>query len=480
MKSLRSRLILNTLIPLLVIIPVTGILITYLLETQVFLANITSELTKQAVLVADTASAYLEIWQDPVRAQAFVTRISPRLTAKVMLLDPEGRLIVSSDPEDSFLVGQVFNVPDAELLSANDLQAEVVMDQRKVTDIIVPVYASRDASLIGFVRLVNPLASIYERSQTLRQVMVFVSVGGLLIGLLLSWLLARDLEKPIRQTTDAAYRLANGGNPQPLPEGGLIETQVLQRAFNTLVERLQTLETSRKRLLANLVHELGRPLGALRSASQALLGGAGEDPQLRQELVQGMDDELVRLQGLLNELAHLHEQVLGSLDLEIRPVEIQTWIESILPPWQRLAEDKHLKWETTFDPSTPNEACFDADRMAQVLENLLSNAIRYTPPGGHIWLSTSANETEWQIVIKDDGYGIVSEEADRIFEPYQRGKAAQRLPEGMGLGLSIARDLVRAHQGNLTFANNEDKGSSFIVCLPLDPQVTNQEEYPTQ
>ncbi len=91
-------------------------------------------------------------------------------------------------------------------------------------------------------------------------------------------------------------------------------------------------------------------------------------------------------------------------------------------------------------------------------------------------MSTSANETEWQIVLKDDGHGIVNDEAERIFEPYQRGKAAQRLPEGMGLGLSIARDLVSAHQGNLTFINNEDKGSSFKVCLPLDPLITNQKE----
>lgn len=470
MKTLRTRLMLNTIIPLLVIIPVTGILITYLLETQVFLGNITNELTRQAVLVADTASAYLEIWQDPIRAQAFVTRISPRVTAKVMLLDPEGRLIVSSDPEDSFLIGQVFNVPDAKILSTSELQAEITMEQRKITDIIVPVYSSRDVSLIGFVRLVNPLASIYERSQTLRQVMVFVLAGGLLLGLALSWLLARDLERPIRQTTDAAYRLASGRNPQQLPESGLEETRVLQRAFNTLVERLQTLESSRKRLLGNLVHELGRPLGALRSASQALLSGAGNDPQLRQELVQGMDDELVRLQGLLNELAHLHEQVLGSLDLEIKEVELQPWIESLLPTWQRLAQDKHLNWKTTYAPSTPNVAFFDPDRMAQVLENLFSNAIRYTQPGGHITLSTSGTSEGWQINLEDDGPGIDSEEAERIFEPYQRGKAAQRLPEGMGLGLSIARDLVQAHHGSLTFTSQPGKGSKFVVWLPLDTQ----------
>ncbi|HSM26227.1 MAG TPA: HAMP domain-containing sensor histidine kinase [Anaerolineaceae bacterium] len=476
MKTLRTRLIVNTLIPLLVIIPVTGILITYLLETQVFLGNITSELTRQAVLVADTASAYIEIWQDPIRAQAFVTRISPRVTAKVMLLDPEGRLIVSSDPEDSFLIGQVFNVPDVEILSTSELQAEITMEQRKITDIIVPVYSSRDVSLIGFVRLVNPLASIYERSQTLRQVMVFVLAGGLLLGLVLSWLLARDLERPIRETTDAAYRLASGRNPQPLTEEGLEETRVLQRAFNTMVERLQTLESSRKRLLGNLVHELGRPLGALRSASQALLSGAGEDPQLRHELVQGMDDELVRLQGLLNELAHLHEQVLGSLDLEIKNVKIQPWLESLLPTWLRLAQDKHLKWETTFDPSTPEEAFFDPDRMAQVMENLFSNALRYTPPGGHITLTMCGKSEGWQVNLGDDGPGIDGEEAERIFEPYQRGKAAQRLPEGMGLGLSIARDLVQAHHGSLTFTSQPGKGSRFIVWLPMDTQKYHPEE----
>ena len=476
MKTLRTRLIVNTLIPLLVIIPVTGILITYLLETQVFLGNITSELTRQAVLVADTASAYIEIWQDPIRAQAFVTRISPRVTAKVMLLDPEGRLIVSSDPEDSFLIGQVFNVPDVEILSTSELQAEITMEQRKITDIIVPVYSSRDVSLIGFVRLVNPLASIYERSQTLRQVMVFVLAGGLLLGLVLSWLLARDLERPIRETTDAAYRLASGRNPQPLTEEGLEETRVLQRAFNTMVERLQTLESSRKRLLGNLVHELGRPLGALRAASQALLSGAGEDPQLRHELVQGMDDELVRLQGLLNELAHLHEQVLGSLDLEIKNVKIQPWLESLLPTWLRLAQDKHLKWETTFDPSTPEEAFFDPDRMAQVMENLFSNALRYTPPGGHITLTMCGKSEGWQVNLGDDGPGIDGEEAERIFEPYQRGKAAQRLPEGMGLGLSIARDLVQAHHGSLTFTSQPGKGSRFIVWLPMDTQKYHPEE----
>ena len=247
-KTLRSRLIVNALLPMLIILPAIGVLTTYLLETQVFLANLTNELTRQAVLVADTASTYVEIWQDPVRAQDFVSRISPRLTAKLMLLDPAGRLIVSSDPADSFLVGQIFNVPDADMLMTRDMPAEVTVNEKKITDISVPVFNNK-AQLIGFVRLANPLANIFERSQDLRQVLLVVLIGGLILGVGLSWILGREVEKPLRQTTQAAFRLANGDQPTELKLSGPQETRMLQSAFNTLLDRLETLETSRKRLV---------------------------------------------------------------------------------------------------------------------------------------------------------------------------------------------------------------------------------------
>src|SRR5690606_18745018 len=108
-------------------------------------------------------------------------------------------------------------------------------------------------------------------------------------------------------------------------EEGPEETRMLLRAFNTLVERLRTLEESRRKLLANLVHELGRPLGALQSAVTALSGGADEDVQLRRELLGGMDDELHRMRSLVDDLAQLYEQELGSLELERRPVDLNEW-----------------------------------------------------------------------------------------------------------------------------------------------------------
>jgi len=357
-------------------------------------------------------------------------------------------------------------------LMTQGLPAEVTMNNKQITDISVPVF-NVNAQLIGFVRMTNPLANIYQRSQELRQLMLFVLIGGLLLGILLSWILGREVEKPLRQTTQAAYRLASGDHPTPLPESGPNETRLLQSAFNTLVERLQTMESSRKRLLGNLVHELGRPLGALRSASQALLGGAVNDPQLSHELLQGMDDELVRLQGLLNEVSHLHEQVLGNLDLRMQDVLLIPWFQALLPTWQRLAADKKLNWENQIAEDLPPTFYFDPDRMAQALSNLISNAIRYTPPGGKINLSLRKNEESLLINVTDTGPGIQPEEAQQVFEPYKRGQAAQRLPEGMGLGLSIARDLVQAHGGTLVLDESVHPGTSITIQLPLEKSTSD-------
>jgi signal transduction histidine kinase len=461
MRSLRTRLILSHILPVLVILPLVVAILVYLLETQILAGSIVRELTDQAVLVASLAGERTEIWYDPETAQTFVTQVGPRLTAKLMLLDPKGRLLGSSDPTDTNLRGQVIDIPGL----ANLTNPLVNTEQPDMADVIVPVITP-NKQLIGYVRMANPLASVFERSQALRQVTLWVLLGGLLSGGLLGWLLAGSIARPLRRATQAVDQLASGEHPTALDEKGPEEVRQLFHAFNILVERLNVMEHSRQRLLANLVHELGRPLGALQSAVQALLGGAEQDEALRHDLLSGMQDELRRLGNLVEELGHLYHQILGSLELHTENTSPSEWLGRVLPAWEKAAQEKQITWDSAIPDDLP-EIAFDPDRLAQALGNLLSNAVRYTPNGGTIKIEARMVDNLFEVSVSDNGPGLSPEELERVFEPFYRSQAGRRFPQGMGLGLPIARDITQAHHGQLLAESKLGQGSCFTLQIPV-------------
>jgi signal transduction histidine kinase len=228
------------------------------------------------------------------------------------------------------------------------------------------------------------------------------------------------------------------------------------------------LEAARKRLLANLVHEIGRPLGALRMGIEALSHGANRDPQFYDEMLAGMDLETARLQRLLEDLSHLHEQALGVLELDRQPLELATWLSETLNPWHQAALQKRLHWELKLPDSLPVVEV-DPLRLGQVIGNLISNAIKYTPGGGTIVTEAGVNDQHIWVSISDTGPGIPPDQQEKMFEPFVRGGQGRRFPQGMGLGLSIARELVEAHGGRLELESETGLGSKFTVLLPLHP-----------
>ncbi len=203
-----------------------------------------------------------------------------------------------------------------------------------------------------------------------------------------------------------------------------------------------------------------------KEAIQALAKGAASDPSLLQDLTSGMDEETARLQFVLEELAHLHDQVLGSLELNRQPTEMSEWLTRALLPWQQAAAEKHLSWQVDIPPDLPI-LTIDALRLGQVVGNLASNAIKYTPPGGAVTVSSGREGHELWIRFNDNGPGIAPYEQEKIFQPYYRGDQGRRIKHGMGLGLSIANDLVAAHEGHIEIESQPGEGSIFTVWLPI-------------
>jgi signal transduction histidine kinase len=466
MRTLRGRLVLSHTIPILLVVPLVGFALAYLLETQVLLASVSDELVRQAVHTAKMAAAQPHIWSDNTEAQRFVSGWTVSLQSSVMLLDLDGNPLASSGlPE-----GGQLGVPlDPQSLSAalsgqDEVQVEIVRGYRaQVATVLVPVLGP-DQQLMGIVHLSQQLSDLDRQFARLRYLIAGVLAVELLLGVAIGLVLALNLSRPLRKTSEAINGMANGRRWDTLIEEGPDEVRLLQRAFNSLVGRLRMLEESRRHLLANLVHELGRPLGAMQSGLQALLGGADQDPALRNELMEGMNTQLQRLRPLVDTLADLHGQVLGALELDYQTVDLEVWLRATIVPWRQAAHEKGLHWQAEIPGSLPTIE-IDPDRMAQVLGNLLSNAIKYTPEGT-ISVEASADGAGITLAVADTGIGIASSEQARIFEPFYRSSREKRFPQGMGLGLSIARDLVAAHGGGLEVASEPGQGSRFSVWLP--------------
>lgn len=469
MNRLRYHLILLGLLPLLLIMPVVILASGTLVRSQVILNNLLSDYSRQALLVSELLANRPEIWQNRRLAQDFLARIANIIPTRLELFDAQGYLVASSDPGDALLIGTRFEFPSQNTMStaSNVVLVQVGNDEGLLTPI---VGSSND--LQGFVFLNTPFAEITRRTTALRWILLATGGGGLVLGILLALKLARDLERPLQRLSRTAYELALGtAPPRSLPEEGPRELRLLAQAFNAFLERLQILEKARKRLLANLVHELGTPLGALLSAVQALLSGAAEETELRNELLRGMEQELQRLKRLTEELAHLHDQTFGVFELHYQTVNTSEWLATFLATWAHAARAKHQQWIVDLAPTLVNLEA-DLDRLAQALGNLISNAIRYTPTGGSIRVRAFTSESEFHFIVCDSGPGIPREELTRIFEPFERGSAARRFPEGMGLGLTIARDLIYAHQGRIEVKSAPGQGCCFHVSLPLNKPNT--------
>jgi two-component system sensor histidine kinase BaeS len=467
-RSLRARLMLSHALPLLVIMPIIGVVLTNLIETRVLIPSLARALMTNAVLLADVAGDESELWVNSAYAEYYLTHLRHDISARVQFLSTSGRLLASSDPSEAALIGITYDFAGVAQARAGQVASYTyynISSSSEVIDVFVPVQ-SQNQQLIGILRMSYIYSTLYTEFTRSRYVIVGILAGGLLVGVILGWSLALNLSKPIRQVTNAIIDLAHGNRQAKVEESGPEEIQLLARSFNILNDRLSILEKARKQLLANLVHELGRPLGALRSAIQALAGGAGSDPRLLADLTTGMDDEAARLQHLLEDLAHLHDQVLGTLELDYQTLSVSEWLPKVIRPWQEAAHEKHLVWQVDIPDALP-EIQADPVRLASAVGNLVGNAIKYTHSGGLVSVRAGVTQEEIWIRVEDSGTGLLPEEQQKVFEPFYRGNQGRRIKQGMGLGLSIARDLVEAHGGKISLESEPGKGSQFTIHLPL-------------
>jgi two-component system phosphate regulon sensor histidine kinase PhoR len=233
------------------------------------------------------------------------------------------------------------------------------------------------------------------------------------------------------------------------------------------ITELRRLERVRRDFVANVSHELRTPLTAIQGFAETLLAGAIDDPQNRIRFLEIILEHSRRLARLTDDLLKLSKMDADRLELEISRLGVRQFVESCVETAQRPAGEKDLRISVNLSNHLPDIAA-DRRRLAEVLQNLLDNAIQYTTPGGQIILSASASASEVTFIVSDTGIGIPRADQPRIFERFYRVDAARsREVGGTGLGLAIAKHLVEAHGGRIWVESEVGQGSRFYFTVPI-------------
>lgn len=230
---------------------------------------------------------------------------------------------------------------------------------------------------------------------------------------------------------------------------------------------LRKLERVRRDFVANVTHEFKTPLTSIQGFAETLLAGAMNDPKDRIRFLEIILEHSRRLARLTDDLLELSKMDAERLDLEIGRLNVAQFVQSCIETTQRPAAEKNLRISVNLQDSLPDIAA-DRRRLAEVLQNLLDNAIQYTPPGGQIMVAASANRSEVTFIVTDTGIGIPKADQPRIFERFYRVDVARsREVGGTGLGLSIAKHLVEAHGGRIWVDSEVGRGSQFHFTVPV-------------
>jgi two-component system sensor histidine kinase BaeS len=292
--------------------------------------------------------------------------------------------------------------------------------------------------------------------------------GG--VSLLVALFLAYRLIKPVRALTQAARRMASGDLSQRVAVQGKDELGVLGTTFNQMANSLQKAAESRRAMTADIAHELRTPLAVQRANLEALQDGIYP---LTPENLESILEQNQMLTRLVDDLRTLALADAGELRLELVRTDLPRLVQRNVDRFTSQAAAHQVRLHCDLPDGCP-AILMDALRIEQVLGNLISNALRHTPPGGTIDVQVgcqggaSANLVE--IEIRDSGEGIPAEALDHLFERFYRADTSRsRTAGGTGLGLAIARQLVEAHGGKLEAANHPQGGAVFKLSLPVTP-----------
>jgi two-component system, OmpR family, sensor kinase len=313
---------------------------------------------------------------------------------------------------------------------------------------------------LGTFRVADPLTSVDQALSSLRTRFIAVGIGALLVSVAIAIWLANVISRPLRRMAAVASAVDSGDLSHRIDYGGDDEVGVLAESFNHMMDRLEEGFRREREFVSDASHELRSPLTVLRGRIEQLADRAGDPAAVSTEAEELMR-EVRRMERLTDDMLTLAKAERGSL-LERRRIPLDDFVEDLRRDLPLLGPRNYR-----VESSLHGNLHADPDRLAQVLRNLVTNAVRYTSPDGRIDVSISSDDGVALFAVTDDGTGIEPHELGRIFDRFHRTDEGRgRAEGGSGLGLAIARAIVEAHGGSIAAESAPGDGATIRFSIP--------------
>jgi two-component system sensor histidine kinase BaeS len=394
-------------------------------------------------------------------------QLSTQLDTRIRILNPRGVVLVDSRQQEQGTSLLTDPLVAQALAGQYASRTDPAGEAEPAMHVAMPVLL--DGRLVGVVYLSEPLRDVSAVLYDLRTLWLVPTAIVVLLSGAVGLLLSAAITRPLRRLTAAAGAVAGGQLDQQVPVQSRDELGRLSQAFNEMTAQLRSARQTEVDFVANVSHELRTPLTAIKGMVETLRDGAVDDPEVRDRFLGTVEGETDRLIRLVRDLLLLSRADSQALNLQRQRVDLNQLAQATADQMRPQAEAAGLSLRAETAPA-PLFAQVDADRIAQVLINLLDNAIKYSCPSGTVTVRLEGKAGQPLCVqVRDQGVGIPESELARIGQRFYRvDRARSRSEGGSGLGLAIARALVEAHGGRLQIESQEGQGTVVSFTLPVE------------
>jgi two-component system, OmpR family, sensor histidine kinase BaeS len=313
---------------------------------------------------------------------------------------------------------------------------------------------------------IHPEISLLDQhfERAFLQTIAWTTIGSIVFAISVGFFVSKRLTSPLIKMKEIAEEMAEGKWDKRLDIKGRDELSNLGKSINKLAEQLQEQEQLRKNMTTDIAHELRTPLAILKSHMEAMLDGVWEPTSTRIKVCFDETERMIHLVGELEQLTFLESP---EFRLELKREDVSSILRHVIQTYEPLFLQKEVNLIHSIQGSV--YAMVDRERLTQVFMNLLTNALKFTNSGGQVVVQMNKGLKELEVKISDNGIGMDEQELPMIFERFYRAdKSRNREFGGSGIGLTIVKRLVEAHDGKIHIQSKKEKGTTVFVKLPLN------------